>query len=761
MKALLIDPVPERRQTLAAALRHQGIELAAPEDAETACELQRAECRPLVVLAADPWEKGVELCRRLRRVRGDRPFWMLASADRAPAGRVADLLAAGADDVLVLPMDDHHLHARLALAKQRAESLLAGKDTAERGGAVAAAGHAESESCCPESMLRSLIENIPHPVFVLDAEGLVHFSNHTVFHAGAELARGADCSKYFAPSHVQPLLHMVKRAMDTGRNQVVPAADHWGHWWECRVFPLLQAGSADKALLLCTDMTERQRAADLLRESEQRYHLIAENVTDLIWIAEFGKSLVLPDRLDADMALKLASDMLCRWRFTYVSPSVERALGFAAPEFLTMNVNSLLTADSGDLVRQFMAEELINETAADKDPHPSRSVEIRQYAKDRTLCHGEVTATFLRDEKGRISGVLGVTRDITQRRQAEEALRESEATLRGLVQNLPDFVAVVDRQGIVQYVNRGVGSVSAVDLIGKLSFDYVRPESRNALHAALGEAFGSGNVQEFEVVDVFCSYWSCRAVPIFDGDGVHDAMIICTDVTEKKLAEAEVQKEQDLLRQMLELLERDRELAAFEIHDGVAQQMTGALLNFEASAQLTTTSPSEAKRTYREGLRLLRQSIEEARRLISGLRPPVLDSFGIVPAIEHLIRQATVASGLDIELHTSGHFDRLARPLENAVFRIIQESLTNACRYSQTEQIRVGLERVGDRIRIAVRDWGIGFDPDQVPADHFGLRGIRERARLLGGTSSIDTAPGKGTCIVVELPLVLQTAGRE
>lgn len=759
MKALLIDPDPERRQTLAAALQRQGFELAATEDAEAACQLQKTECRPLVVLAADPWERGMELCRRLRGDNGHRLFWMLASAQRCSAGRVADLLAAGADDVLLLPLEEPSLHARLALAKQRVESLLAGRTAANRDLDHEAADEG-SPAYRPQAMLRSLIENIPHPVFVLDADGFVHFSNHTLFHAGAELVAETHCSKYFAPPHVPPLLHMAKRAMDTGRNQVVPAADHWGNWWECRVFPIVEAGAADKVLLLCTDMTERQRAVDLLRESEQRYHLIAENVTDLIWIAEFDKNLALPTGLDADAARQWASDMLRRWRFTYVSPSVERALGFAAPEFLALDLDTLLTAESGELMRQFLAEELAIATATDKDSRRSRSVEVQQYTKDGAICHGEVTATFLRDEEGRITGVLGVTRDITLRRQAEEALRESEATLRGLVQNLPDFVAVVDRQGLIQYVNRGVESLAASDLIARPAFDYLRPEFRSVVQDALGEAFESGNVREFEVIDVFGSYWSCRAVPISDGAEVHDAMIICADVTEKKHAEAEVQKEQDLLRQMLELLERDRELAAFEIHDGVAQQMTGAMLNFEASAQLAKTSPDEAKRTYREGLRLLRQSIEEARRLISGLRPPVLDSFGIIPAIEHLIRQATVASGLDIELQTAGQFDRLARPLENAVFRIVQESLTNACRYSETERICVDLNRVGDRIRIAVRDWGVGFDPEQVPSDHFGLRGIRERARLLGGTSSIETAPGKGTCIVVELPLVLQAATR-
>ena len=84
----------------------------------------------------------------------------------------------------------------------------------------------------------------------------------------------------------------------------------------------------------------------------------------------------------------------------------------------------------------------------------------------------------------------------------------------------------------------------------------------------------------------------------------------------------------------------------------------------------------------------------------------------------------------------------------------MQECLTNACRYSQSEKVRVELGQAGDRVHVEVRDWGIGFDPAQVEHGHYGLQGIRERARSLGGSAVIETAPGKGTRITVDLPLL-------
>lgn len=96
-----------------------------------------------------------------------------------------------------------------------------------------------------------------------------------------------------------------------------------------------------------------------------------------------------------------------------------------------------------------------------------------------------------------------------------------------------------------------------------------------------------------------------------------------------------------------------------------------------------------------------------------------------------------------------------ARPLENAVFRIVQEGLTNARRHSKSDRIHVKLHQNDRTIRVELRDWGVGFDVSKVPSGHFGLEGIRQRAKLFGGRATIESSPGQGTCVVVELPEVL------
>lgn len=151
--------------------------------------------------------------------------------------------------------------------------------------------------------------------------------------------------------------------------------------------------------------------------------------------------------------------------------------------------------------------------------------------------------------------------------------------------------------------------------------------------------------------------------------------------------------------------------------------------------------------------KLLDRAIVEGRRLIKELRPMVLDGAGIVEAIRHLVASEYCDSSLNVGLELPASFGRLDPMLESAAFRIVQEALTNATRHSQSETVVIKLARIGQKLLLEVRDQGVGFDVDKVPEDRFGLRGMRERARLLGGRVAIDSEPGSGCCLAVELPI--------
>lgn len=224
-------------------------------------------------------------------------------------------------------------------------------------------------------------------------------------------------------------------------------------------------------------------------------------------------------------------------------------------------------------------------------------------------------------------------------------------------------------------------------------------------------------------------------------------------------AAEKLRAERLFLKQVLEFQERERKLVAYEIHDGLAQQLTGALMQLQASRQFTDRHCEEADRAFDMGLRLLTDGLAETRRLIAGLRPMILDELGVIAAINHLINETVKSKEIEIEFVHGKNFQRLMPLLETAIFRVVQEALTNVCRHSQSNKARVELIERNGHIRAAIEDWGIGFDLDLVEQKRFGLRGIRERAKLLGGQATVNSTPGSGTRIEAEFPLVENSSG--
>ncbi len=219
-------------------------------------------------------------------------------------------------------------------------------------------------------------------------------------------------------------------------------------------------------------------------------------------------------------------------------------------------------------------------------------------------------------------------------------------------------------------------------------------------------------------------------------------------------AEEKLHAEQQFLKQLLELQERERKLISYEIHDGLAQHIAGGLMQMQALRDFSDRHSPDADRIFEMGLQLITEGLAEARRLIAGLRPIILDEMGIIAAVNHLINETAAREDIEIEFVHPNESQRFMATLETAVFRVVQEALTNVCRHSKSKTARVELIVKNDRLRAIIQDWGIGFETDRTEQKRFGLRGIRERAELVGGRAIFESSPGDGTRIEVEFPLV-------
>jgi signal transduction histidine kinase len=220
-----------------------------------------------------------------------------------------------------------------------------------------------------------------------------------------------------------------------------------------------------------------------------------------------------------------------------------------------------------------------------------------------------------------------------------------------------------------------------------------------------------------------------------------------------------LQAEIGRLTEALAHVERDRQFLGYDIHDGVVQDLTAAAMLLEGASKQATFCSDESKSNYEGGLRLLREGIAEARRLIRGLALVELDERGIAPALARLVEKFRTELMLPVTLVAAAEVPLLPASMQHLLLRITQEALFNVWKHASATNIEVSLVRGEETLDLVIADNGVGFDPAKVPSGHFGLDGIRARARVLGATLIFDTAPEHGTRVVVQLPLTGLGAG--
>lgn len=207
------------------------------------------------------------------------------------------------------------------------------------------------------------------------------------------------------------------------------------------------------------------------------------------------------------------------------------------------------------------------------------------------------------------------------------------------------------------------------------------------------------------------------------------------------------------LNDALALAERDRQLLGYEIHDGIVQDLAAAAMLLESAGQQATFASPELQGNHAGGLRLLRDSIAEARRLIRGLATVELDERGLISALVRLIDKFRADLAVPATFTCDAGGLKLPASAQHLLLRIAQEALFNIWKHARATHVGVELKSTGRELQLTIADNGAGFDPEHTPAGHFGVEGMRARAKVLGATLTIDSAVGSGTRISVSLPL--------
>jgi two-component system, NarL family, sensor histidine kinase DevS len=206
----------------------------------------------------------------------------------------------------------------------------------------------------------------------------------------------------------------------------------------------------------------------------------------------------------------------------------------------------------------------------------------------------------------------------------------------------------------------------------------------------------------------------------------------------------------DAVRRIVQAQELERRRLARELHDETGQALTSILLG------LKSLDEAQSGESLREATQELRErvvtTLQDVRRLAVELRPKVLDDFGLVSALERLAETFEETTGIRVELEAATKSDRFPGEVETALFRIVQEALTNVVKHADATRVSVLLARRPGAVAVVVEDDGRGYDPEQ-PSEGIGLLGMRERVELIGGRLSLESSPGSGTTVVAEVPL--------
>ncbi|BCV23441.1 sensor histidine kinase [Gelria sp. Kuro-4] len=225
----------------------------------------------------------------------------------------------------------------------------------------------------------------------------------------------------------------------------------------------------------------------------------------------------------------------------------------------------------------------------------------------------------------------------------------------------------------------------------------------------------------------------------------------------------EMQQMQALGLSVVMAQEEERKRVAREIHDGPAQSLANIVMRAEFCLKLMEVNPAMLREELYSLMDLVRRSLQDVRKIIFDLRPMSLDDLGLVPALERYVEQYMNDYGIYVEIVVVGKEYELPSPLVVAVFRVVQESMTNIRKYARATEVLTKIEFLKNRINVVVRDNGCGFDVERVMAEKsgtaFGLVGMRERIQLLKGKFEVKSSPGRGTEVILSVPTAPEENG--
>ena len=529
---------------------------------------------------------------------------------------------------------------------------------------------------------------------------------------------------------------------------------------------------------ISTDITERKNAEEALACEHNLLRALVETLPDRIFVKDINSVFVMANPACADIRhVPLPEDMIGRTDFDYMPREMAQPF--------------------------YNEEQKIIRTG---EPMVNREFSIEWDGRRLWISSTKVPWY---DDDGNIMGVIGLNRDITELKAAQEEVVRDRNLLRTVVDNILDCICVKDMEGRFVLVNRMTAKIMAgaepEEVIGKTDFDYFTKAFAEECYIDERSIIESGEplVDKEETGSDWAGKAWCRLttkVPLRDIHGKITGIVgIGHDIIDRKRAEQELQRARDELEIRVEKRTADLKTANEELRSEVAERkrVEKQLLVYQSHLRSLASELTLAEERVRrriainlhdhigqnlaiskiklESLRdsmdskrltddlgeiagLLSQIIESSRSLTFELCPPVLYELGFIPAMEWLVRQMRKVQGIAAEFVDDGQVKKPAHEVSVLLFQAVRELLVNVAKHSKAEKVRVSAEKVGDEIEIVVSDDGVGFDTSKITfcdeeSGGLGLFSTREQLGYIGGRFEIESERGIGTTVTVAAPL--------
>jgi len=398
----------------------------------------------------------------------------------------------------------------------------------------------------------------------------------------------------------------------------------------------------------------------------------------------------------------------------------------------------------------------------------AQSFETQCVRADGSILPADVSLSFLRFRDSEYLVVY--LNDVTERRRALAALRESEARLQGIAANVPGLVFRLERAPVTGQIDFAYISEGSETLVGyspavlahrdKGLRSLVHPDDKASYHQTQDQALDTDSDWSWQgriLTRQGQQRWAeIKAITrrLDDGAFVWDGIV--WDISESKRIELELASSREQLRELSAHLEsvREEEKAriAREVHDELGQMLT--VLKLETS--MCELAYAQLDPGLHERLnsmkRLIAQLFQLVRDVATALRPPILDA-GIASAIEWQARRFEARTQIPCLVQVPDNLPRLSDAKAIGLFRILQEALTNVMRHAQAHTVELSLTLEGRELCMSISDDGLGFDTASARPTSFGLVGMRERVLIMGGSLSLHSERGEGTTLSVRVPL--------